>query len=154
MLQSKFERKKYARIFPHYLKSFSKYSKEKIKEDFGKMFLKNTDFFEEQAPDLLEENRAHSLLSAYSSSFKLILKANPNLFEVSCTQIQVPTCSSKSISHHPHSIQFKYYEFSLPNSKVKFLMGSLSKTPLNQSNKKGEPFFYSPFNVSSEKLEH
>ena len=42
----------------------------------------------------------------------------------------------------------------MPNSKVKFLRGSPSKTPLNQSNKKGERLFDSPFSISSEELEH
>ena len=109
---------------------------------------------DDQVPVLLEENNVHSLSSAYSSSSKLFVEANPDLLEVSCTEIQASTHSSKSFSHHPHSTQFKYSEFSLPNSKVKFMKGSPSKTTLNQSNKKGEPFFDSPFCISSEELEH
>ena len=103
---------------------------------------------------LHEENSAHSLSIAYSSSSKLFLEANPDLLKVSCTQIQALARSSKSITHHPHTTQFKYSELSLPNSKVKFLKGSPNKTPLNRSNKKGEPFVDCPFSVSSEKLEH
>lgn len=53
-------------------------------------------------------NNVHSLSSSYSSISKLFLEFNPNLLKVSCTQTQAPTCSSKSISHHPNSTQFKY----------------------------------------------
>ena len=91
------------------------------------------------------KSRSHFLSSAFSSSSKLFVEANPDLLEVSCTQIQAPTRSSKSFSHHPNSTQFKYSEFSLPNSEVKFLKGSPSKTPLNQSNKKGRRV--SPFST-------
>ena len=109
---------------------------------------------DDQVPVLLEENTAHSISSAYSSSSKLFVETNHDLLEVSCTQIQAPARSSRSFSHHPHFIQFKYSEFSLPNSKVKFLKGSPRKTPHNQSNKKGEHFFNSPLSVCSEELEH
>ena len=68
---------------------------------------------EDQVPDLLEGKRAHSQSSAHSSNSKLFLEANPDLLEVSCTQIQAPTHPSKSVSHHSHSTQFKYSNFSV-----------------------------------------
>ena len=43
-----------------------------------------------EVPDLLGENCAHSLSLAIPSSSKLFLEANPDLLEVSCTQIQAP----------------------------------------------------------------
>ena len=119
----------------------------------AKWYLK-AQILDDPVPVLLEKNTANSLLSAFSSSSKLFVDAIPNLLEVSCTRIQAPACTSKSFSHHPNSTQFKYFEFSLPNSKVEFVKGASSKTPLNQSNKKGEPFFDSPFSVSSEELVH
>ncbi|TYK05589.1 uncharacterized protein E5676_scaffold98G00370 [Cucumis melo var. makuwa] len=92
--------------------------------------------------------------SSKGSRGNLKRKNYSKIFPHYLNPFQTPARSSKSFSHHPHSTQFKYFEFSLPNSKVKFLKGSPSKTPLNQSNKKGEPFFDPPFSVSSEELEH
>ena len=89
-----------AEIFPHYLKLFSKYfiQKKKSKKILAKRSLKSR-AFEDQVPDLLEENFVRSLSLAYFSSSKLFLEANLVLLEVSCTQVQGPTRSSKSISH-------------------------------------------------------
>lgn len=42
----------------------------------------------------------------------------------------------------------------MPNSKVKFLRGSPSKIPLIPFRNKDESSFESPFNVSSEEVEH
>ena len=149
------KRKNFAKIFPRYLKPFPKYFiwKKKSKKIMAKRSLKAQNL-DDQVPVSFEENSALSLSLAYSNSSKLFVEVNPELLEFSCIQIQAPTRSSKSFSHHPHFIQFKYFEFSLPNSEVKFLKGPPSKTPLIQSNKKCEPSFESPFSVSREKLEH
>ncbi|KAA0061438.1 hypothetical protein E5676_scaffold518G00110 [Cucumis melo var. makuwa] len=92
---------------------------------------------DDQVPILLEENTVHSLSSAYSSSSKLFVEANPDFLEVNCTQIQAPARSFKLFSHHPHSTQFKYSEFSLPNSKVKFLEGFSKKNPSQSIQQEG-----------------
>ncbi|TYK14531.1 CWF19-like protein 2-like protein [Cucumis melo var. makuwa] len=42
---------------------------------------------------------------------KLFLEANPDLLELSCTQIQAQMHSSKLVSHDPHYTQFKSTEF-------------------------------------------
>ena len=65
-----------------------------------------TQILDYQVPILLEKNTAHSLSSAFFSDSKLFVEANPDLLEVSCTQIQAPARSAKSFSHHPHSSQF------------------------------------------------
>lgn len=58
------------------------------------------------------------------------------------------TNSTKSVSNSSHPTQFKYSEFSLSNSKVKFLGAP------RPSRKKGEYSFDSPSRVSSEEMEH
>ena len=82
------KRKNFAKIFPHYLEPFLKYFiwKKESKKIMAKRFLK-AQILANQVPVLVEEKSAHSLSSAYSSSSKLFVKANPDLLEVSCTQI-------------------------------------------------------------------
>lgn len=95
----------------------------------------------------------NSNLSFQSSSFKESLETNPDLWEISCTHLLAQARPTKQGSHSSHPTQFKYAEFSFPDSKVKFLRGSLSKTPLHSSREKGEPSFDFPFSVSSAELE-
>lgn len=55
------------------------------------------------------------------------------------------------------SFQFQHFEyssFSLPNSKVKFIRGTPSHTPVIPYKKKCETSFDSPFSMSSEEYEH
>ena len=119
-----------------------------------KRYLK-AQILDDQVLVLLEKNTVHSLSSVFSSSSKLFVEANPDLLEVSCTQIQAPIRSSKSFSHNPNSTQFKYYKFPLPNSKVKFLKGSPSKTPLSINPTRRVSLFSTLLSgTSSEELEH
>ena len=100
---------------------------------------------EDQVLELLEEKNTHSQSSVHSNNYKLSLEANPDLLEVSCSQIQAPACSSKSVSHHPHPhpTQFKDFDLSMPNSKVKFFRGSPSK-PFHSLQQEGESSFDDP----------
>ncbi|TYK21239.1 DNA-directed RNA polymerase III subunit 1 [Cucumis melo var. makuwa] len=105
---------------------------------------------EHQAPDMLAANRVFAQPLVHSSSFKEFLETNPGLLEVSCTQLHAPAHSTKSGSNCSHPTQFKYADFSLPNSNVKFLRGSPSKTLLLPSRKKGKASFNSSFSCEED----
>ena len=67
--------------------------------------------------------------------------------------MEAPAHSTKSGSNSSYPTQFKYAEFSLSNSKLKFLRVSSSKTPLYPSIKRGSPLS-ALLSVSSEEMEH
>ena len=134
----KLKRKKSPKVFLHCLKPFLKYfiwRKKSRKISFKRSL--RAHILEDQVPDLLAANCVFAQPLVHSSSFKEFLETNPDLLEVSCTQLQALARSGKSDSNCSHPMQFKYAEFSLLNSKVKFLRGSPSKTPLE----KGEVLF-------------
>lgn len=144
------KRKKSPKVFPHCLNPFSKYFiwRKRSRKILFKHSLR-AQILEHQAPDMLAANRVFAQPLVHSSSFKDFLETYPGLLEVSCTQLHAPAHSTKSGSNCSHPTQFKYADFSLPNSNVKFLRGSPSKTLLLPSRKKGKASFNSSFSVSS-----
>ena len=85
---------------------------------------------------------------------KLFPEQNPDVLENNCSKIQTPSQANRSDSQSSRLQHFEYYSFSMPNSKVKFLRGTPTHTPVMLSKKKSETIFNSPFSVSSEEYEH
>lgn len=71
-----------------------------------------------------------------------------------CAKIQAPIQAIRSDSQASHLQPFVHADFSMPNSKVKFLGGTPSHTPIIPSKKKCKTTFGSPFSVSSEEFEY